>query len=213
MKDFSIKEVLNKGWKITKENAWFLIAIELGIYLLNFLGSRAGVGFLVSVITSFVIMGVFLRLSRGESVTFDNLFTGLSGNKFFHYFLVTIIVSVFILVGLVLLIIPGIIVAIMTSFTTYILLDQKDGLSWKGTAFWQAIKQSKKMTHGVKWQIFKFFVIVFLLNILGIIALGVGVLFTIPTTGIAMALVYEKIKNRFSAETASNLPESSPSIG
>lgn len=195
MESFKIKEVLRFGWQKTKENLWFLVLLELAIYAVNILAGSSVVGFLVGLLTGLVLTQVFFRISLGEKVTWKNLFAFLTTDKAIHYLLATIITSIFVIVGLFLLIVPGIIVAIMTIFVPFIILETR-APSFKDLSFWKAIKRSYQMTKGKKWKIFTFLLVAVLVNILGLIALGVGLLVSAPVTGIALAAVYNKMKGQ-----------------
>lgn len=188
----SIKELLKIGWQKTKENLWFLIGFQIVLYAVSILGSGTDLSFFISIAVSFVLAGVFLRVSRGEKVSFGNLFEGLSFKRFLHLILATIIITIMIALGFVLLIVPGIIVAIATAFVTYILIDEKK-ITLDKPAFWTAIKKSAAITKGRRSKIFMFFLAVVGINILGIIALGVGLLVTGAITAVAMATLYDKL--------------------
>lgn len=193
MESFKIKEVLRFGWQKTKENLWFLVGLEVLIYLINLLAGSSALGFLVGLLTGLVLTQVFFRISLGEKVTWKNLFSFLTTDKAIHYLLATVITTVFVIVGLFFLVVPGIIVAIMTIFVPFIILENKTP-SFKDLSFWKAIKRSFVMTKGKKWKIFTFLLVAVLVNILGLIALGVGLLVSAPVTGIALASIYNKMK-------------------
>lgn len=194
MKTFKNKEALKIGWQKTKENLWFLVGLEILVYLVNFIAGSTLLGFLISIISGLVLTQVLFRLSRHDKVHFKNLFAWLSADKIAHYILASLIATILVLVGLVLLVVPGIIIAIMTVFIPFILLEKDYKPSWKELSFWRVIKDSARLTKGVRWKIFVFFLVCALINILGILALGVGLLITVPVTGIALAAVYNKLK-------------------
>ena len=196
---FTNKEVLNIGWQKTKQSLWFIVAFEILAYAVSFggmeiFGDESFLGFLLSSLVGFVIASVFLRLSRNEKVDFNTIFQGFSGNKFFHYFIATIITGLFVVAGLILLIVPGIIIAIATCFASFIILDMDKNVPWAGKSFWTAIKESYEMTKGVKWKLFGFFIVLLGINILGVIALVVGLLVTVPVSMISLAVIYDKLK-------------------
>jgi uncharacterized membrane protein len=216
------KEVLRLGWTKTKENLWFIIAFELLAFAvtgagMHIFGDESLFGFIVSTLVGFVFTSVFLRISRGEKIDFNNIFVGFSGNKFFHYLLATIVVGLFVIAGIILLVVPGVIVALATCFASYVIIDMDKNVPVVGRSFWVAIKESYQMTKGMKWRLFGFFLVLFGINILGAIALIVGLLVTIPVSMIALAAVYNKLKARVVeptvvvAEPVSNSTESQPS--
>lgn len=194
MNNLSIKDSIKFGWQKTKESLWFLVGFQIVFYLINMLTDNSIFGFIVSLLTGLVFTSVILRISRNEKVVFKNIFDGISLKTVLHYFLTTVIVSVLVFTGLILLIVPGIILSLMTCFASFLIIDNKNP-SWPALSFWQAVKESKKITKGYKWFLFKFMMVAVLVNILGLLCLGVGMLVSIPVTTIAFAFVYEKIKN------------------
>ncbi len=196
MKIWKNKELLQIGWTKMKENFWFLVLLLLLSIVLSTLGQETHAGFIVDILISFVLTSAFLRISRGQKVDFKNIFDEMSWMKLVHYLLASIIVGIFFVIGLVLFVIPGVIVGIMLSFVTNILVDENKGVAWKSMAFWTAIKKSVAMTKGIKWKLFVFFLVLLGINILGLLALGVGLFVTIPLSGIAMAVLYDKLKGR-----------------
>lgn len=196
MPRWTTKDALRTGWDKTRENIWLLLALMLISYVLSYLLMDSVVGVLVSLFTGYIGWSVFLRLSRGLKVNFQNIFDDLSGEKFFQYFLAMLVLTVFVLVGFVLVIIPGIIIAIMTSLTAFIIMDERKDIAWNGKSFWHAIKKSRELTHGEKWNLFGFFLVILAINILGALAFGFGLLVTVPITGIAFAHIYNALKNK-----------------
>lgn len=197
-----------------KENFWPLVALLLIAVLLSHLGDATGLGFLVDLFISFIITSAFLRISRGHKIDSKNIFADVSGMKLVHYALASIIAGIFFVIGLVLLVIPGIIVGIMLSFVTYILVDEAKDVTWKSHAFWASIKKSATMTKGVRWKLFLFFIVLVGVNLVGLLALGVGLLVTVPVSGIAMATLYDRLKGKGDITVVvpiSNIPESAPS--
>lgn len=90
------------------------------------------------------------------------------------------------MIGMVLLIVPGIILALMFMLYSYFIVD-------KGAGAIQSIKMSVKATAGHRWQLFGFALVCVLVNIVGALLLGVGLLVTIPTTMLAGVYIYRKL--------------------
>jgi uncharacterized membrane protein len=104
--------------------------------------------------------------------------------------------------GLVLLIVPGIILAIKYVFYDYLIIDKELGPL-------EALRESSRITGGVKWQLFIFMLLVFLINFAGILFFGVGLLLTIPATTIATAYVYRRLLARVEETQPTELSEQS----
>ncbi len=199
------KELIKIGWTKTKENFWPIIAFMAIIYVVGALGREIHLGFVVDILTSFILTSVFLRIAKGGKFDRRKVFDDLSGAKILHYLVGIFIATIFVVAGLGLLIVPGVIVAIMLSFVSYILVEEDKKMPWKSWKFWEAIKKSYSMTKGHKWRIFLFVLVLAGINILGFLALLVGLLFTIPLSGIAMAALYDKLKNNGKSEEPSNI--------
>lgn len=193
------RELINLGWTKTKENFWSLVGLVFLAFVAGEFGREAHIEFLVNILTAFVLASVFLRIARGEKFDWKKVFDNLSWAKFLHYFFATIIVTIFVVVGLAFLVVPGIIIAIALSFTAYLIIDENKNMPWKSWKFWEAIKKSYQMTKGHKWRIFLLVLVLSGINILGFLALFVGLLVTIPLSGIAMSALYEKFKNKSEA--------------
>lgn len=92
-------------------------------------------------------------------------------------------------VGFVLLIVPGVVVALTFMFTTFIVIDRALGPI-------EAMKESRRITHGHKWTLLGFSLMLVLINLLGILALVVGLLVTIPVSSLALVYAYRQLGGR-----------------
>lgn len=134
-KDLKIKEILKQSWKKTIENIWFLVGVQIAAFALNTVANFSFLGFFVSILVGGILYQVFIRINRGENTTFKNLLSWMSVDRYFQYLLVGIIVAAFVLVGTILLVVPGIIVAVMLSMASFIVLDKDSKISWKDATF------------------------------------------------------------------------------
>ena len=71
-------------------------------------------------------------------------------------------------------------------FVPYLILDKNMGVK-------QAMKTSGQMTNGIKWQLFSMYIAIFALNILGLIALVVGIIVTSLVSSLAYILLYNDL--------------------
>lgn len=109
---------------------------------------------------------------------------------FWKYLGVSLLVSLVVFGGLILLVIPGIFWAVRFSFAPFIIIDTRSGLI-------TAMKESYAITKGSFWKILLFWITVGLLNIAGVIPFGLGLLITIPMTTLASVFVYRTLsKNK-----------------
>ncbi|MDH5627817.1 MAG: hypothetical protein OEY69_05940, partial [Candidatus Krumholzibacteria bacterium] len=58
----------------------------------------------------------------------------------------------------------------------------------------EAIQRSWDITRGRTMDLFLLFLLLVGLNLLGIVALGVGLLVTVPVSGLSLAFVYRELK-------------------
>lgn len=190
---FSIKESLKQGWQKTKEHVELCLSTTLVLLVAGSLvGEGSGLGtFLLAlaliVVTIIIRIGytkIFLRIHDGESPRFIELFQEYK--VFWRYLGVSILFPLAVLGGLILIIIPGFIWAVRFSFSPFIVVDMKIGPV-------AAMKESYAITKGQFWKIFGFWIVVALVNLLGLIIFGVGLLISIPLTTLAAVHVYRKL--------------------
>jgi len=197
---FSKKEAINFGFKVAKENisfflsvfvVWALLIIVSQALQFNLkLNKQLLLSFIFSlsmlVVNSIIAMGIInicLKFVDGKKPNLkDIIFT----KNLFNFILASIIRNIIIFAGFILFIIPGIIFSIKLQYSEYLIVDKKlDAVS--------SIKKSWEMTKGVKWNLFLFGVLLGLINILGVLALLLGLLITVPLSLIANTYVYRKL--------------------
>jgi uncharacterized membrane protein len=129
----------------------------------------------------------FLRIVRGQQERLEDIFEGFKTN--YTASLVAVILTIIIvMLGFVLLIVPGIILALGLSQTFYILADDKQisGID--------AMKKSWSMMDGYKVKYFLLCLLYIGMAIAGALALIIGLLFVIPLIQNTNTLFYEKLK-------------------
>lgn len=200
---FSKKEAVNFGFEAAKKNFVFFLVVIFLMWFLNFLPSYISkpdeskntvqlVIIFVTVIAAWLLRKLFdlgviqstLNVVDGKKPVLSDLFArteillkAIAGD---------ILYGLIVLAGMVLLIVPGIIWAIKYQYYSYLIVD-------KGMGPLEALKESGKITQGVKWDLFIFDLLLGLINILGAILVLVGLLITIPLTMVAGAYVYRKL--------------------
>lgn len=199
-REFSKKEAINFGFKIAKENVFFFLSVFVvwalitivtsGIQgslnankqpLLSFIFSL--LMWVVNSIISMGIINIYLKFVDGKKPNLKDIFYT---KKLFNYILASIVRTLIIVIGFLLFIIPGIIFSIKLQYSEYLIVDkQKDAVD--------SLKGSWEMTKGVKWNLFLFGILLGLINILGVLALLVGLLITVPLSLVANAYVYRKL--------------------
>lgn len=126
-----------------------------------------------------------LSISRGKEARLEQIFNGFRyfGNALATYLLMLL----YIVLGLLLLIVPGIIMALSYSMTFYILADNPT----LGPR--EALAQSRRLTDGYKWKLFYLCLRLLGLALLCILTLGIGFLWLIPYANVTMAEFYDDL--------------------
>ncbi|NUO53380.1 MAG: hypothetical protein HOV80_31410 [Polyangiaceae bacterium] len=130
------------------------------------------------------ITRVFLSAARGEQPRFGDIFSG--GNRFLALLGAQLLVGLCILVGFILLIIPGIYASLALSQTNYYVIDKNMGPIEAMQASWRA-------TEGQKGNIFLYGLLSLLVLIAGMIACCVGLFPAGAVVGLGMAIIYTRI--------------------
>jgi uncharacterized membrane protein len=193
---FSIKESLKSGWQKSKEHMELVLFATLLVLAVGSLTGGAGdhKGFSVSllgilaVIFSIIIrigyIKIFLRIHDGQTPKFVEIFEEY--RTFWRFLGTSILTCLAVLGGLILLIIPGIFWAVRFSLSPLIIVDGKMGPV-------VAMKESYHITKGHFWKLLGFWIVVGLVNLLGLICLGVGLIVTVPVTTLASVYAYRSL--------------------
>lgn len=202
-KDFSISEVIGEARNIIRNNFWqvvgqyFLISFGLTIVFWFLLGRAEVLG---SIIVSFVAVLWVLSYVNYDSFSFENIFKDVTFKKFIYFIFAELLMVFSIIGGLILLIIPGIVFAVRLIFVKFIAVDQN-------LLPMDALRESKRITKGVRWKLFWFIILMLLLNILGFICLIVGVFYTAPLTALSFGILYKKLSAMSSENETNKTPD------
>ena len=194
-KNYTVKigDYISGGLEIFKKNIVGFVGFTLVLVLINILltkinQSASPVGSLISLLTSGPLNAgsliVAFKVLRNRETTFGDFFRGF--NHYVPLVLVSLISGVLIGLGFVLLIIPGIYLAIAYTFALPLVLDKKMN-------FWDAMEFSRKLISKNWFSFFGFILVLALINFAGIMLLGVGLLVTIPLSVGAIAAAYADI--------------------
>lgn len=192
-----IGEAFRAGWRGFTANIGPLIVVALVVWVVtgavNWLSTDTTgiIRFLASVLSFFlgqlvaiVWISLALAIIDGRPISGESLLP--DGSTLISYIIASLIFSVMFVVGLVLLIIPGIIVAVVFGLYGWALVD-------KGLDPMASLRESSRLTAGRRGQVFLFVLLAIGLNILGLLALIVGVLITSAVTLIAAGHVYRQL--------------------
>lgn len=198
--NFTIRTALEYGFKETKKHFWFFAGIFVCFFiLLIILGNIEAatehtqplaalmfrlVGAVVQMVMTLGLIHIALSVYSNEPVKFKDLFS--QTHRFVDYLVARVLYGLIVLAGLLLLIVPGFIWMMTYMFFGYALVDK----NLKPRA---ALRESARITKGKRWKLFGFSMVVLLVNILGALALGIGLFITVPTTYLAVVYVYKQL--------------------
>ena len=114
---------------------------------------------------------------------------------FWKYLGASILLALAVAIGFVLLIVPGIILGLMFMFTTFVVIERELGPI-------DAMSESHRLTRGHKWQLLGFVLLLLLINVLGLLALVVGLLVSIPVSTLAFVHAYRVLGGKPEARPA-----------
>jgi hypothetical protein len=188
------------AWQKFQQYAGPLILIVLIIVAVNILGGvlrftvdnfflgiiLVAAAYVIGQILTIGIINASLMVTRGEAPEVGKAFNTAHLGEFI---IGSIIYGIAVFVGLILCIIPGVIAAIMLGFYGFYVLDQ--GMS--GT---EAITASYNMVRDNFGRIFLVLLVAFLLNVVGALLCGIGLLVTAPLSWIMFAYAYRKVNNQ-----------------
>jgi uncharacterized membrane protein len=190
---FTISDLYSRGWSHFKAH-WplaigaIIITTAIQILLSSFgyqynmeTGAESGsaiISLISMIVTTALSVGMtdlFLSMSRGEESSINQLYKTVTFSKFFSYLFASLLFMTMFILGLILFIIPGIIVIIVFYPYYYFIIDNDDDAI-------KSLKRSREVTKGNRWKIFGLILTLIILNLLGTIALLIGLLVTIPLT-------------------------------
>lgn len=199
---FLISETIHGGWNRAKKRLGYFALMFVGAIIISELPSIIASGMpddsivamllsLVGVVISIAISRGILKISVEEARDQDSSWRSLlcDWRELGKYFLASIVYGLIVLAGFLLLIIPGIYWSLKYQYMLFLVVDKNMGIR-------ESMSMSAKMTDGVKWDLIGFSVVTSIVNLLGFLALLVGLFITIPATAVARAKVYDQLLKR-----------------
>ena len=180
---------LKEGWEIFKSRAGEFIvftviiaAVTVLFSKINFIGSLATTAVVPPLYAGFII--VVFMLFKGQEVQFSDFFKGF--NYFLPLFLASLVMSILITLGMILLILPGIYLIVSYMFVSLLIVDYH-------MEFWQAMETSRQIVTKNWFSLFVLFLVLVVVNLLGLLALGLGLLVTMPLSVCTICVAYRDI--------------------
>jgi uncharacterized membrane protein len=195
---FSKKQAIKFGFEIARRNILFFIGLLIIVFLVSAITSILRTGVQKAVLASLLLTVVqyivntviamgFIKISlEFVSKIKPKIRDIVYYKSIVKYALASVASGIIVLVGFILLIIPGVILAVRLQYATYLIVDKNLGPI-------ESIKTSWRITHGNTWNLFFFGLLIGLINILGALCLIVGLFVTVPLGMIATTSVYRKL--------------------
>lgn len=140
------------------------------------------------------LMYIAVRRVSGKSYSWRMIFSGFG--RLGQIIVASLLMSVLIVLGFVLLILPGIYLTIGYSLTLPLILD-------KGLGPWAAMETSRRMIHPKWWQVFGLYVVMYVIYFVSCIPLGLGMIWTIPMFFSLTGVLYHVLIPAVSVESIS----------
>ena len=179
-------DYVKTGWDLFKQYPGGFVGfcllyfvIQVALKAIPYVGAVAAV-----VINTPLLMGNFIvsaKLLHGQPPEFRDFFEGFQ--YFLPLLLLSLVAGLFIGIGTILLVIPGIYLAVAYLFASYLVVDRR-------LDFWPAMELSRRTVTPRWFGYFAFMLLLALLNLAGALLLGLGLLVTIPLSFCAVTAAY-----------------------
>ncbi len=194
-----VGQAVSYAWKKFQENAGQLILIALVIVAANFIGGilrfsvdSVFLGLILAVlfwvigqVLTIGVINASLMVTRGEKPEVGKVF---STDRLGPFIIASLLYGLIVFVGLIFCIIPGIIAAFMLSFYGFYVIDRNMAPS-------EALSASFGLVRDNFGKVFLVILVAFVINFIGALLCGIGLLVTAPICWIILAYAYRKLNN------------------
>jgi uncharacterized membrane protein len=197
-RSFDIGEAVAAGWRGFWPNILPMALFALIVFavngLLQVLQPDAGatgsfllsvVGFVIAQLVAIGWIKIALDITDGRPISSEAITERF--NLIGPYLIAAVLYALMVGVGLLLLIVPGIILGIVFAFYGFHIVDtgSRDAIG--------ALRRSAELTRGARGRLFLLGLVLIGINVLGLLALVVGVLITSGISLLAIAHVYRRL--------------------
>lgn len=202
MEPFSATACIRAAWSTFKMRPWFLVGMTALMLVLTWaigaLSAMFGEGERPNVLGMIINIGLSTLLSMGftavmirahdtiESVGVPDLW---HPKPFWKFLVAQFLVGIIVFLGFILLIVPGVIAVLMLIFALYIVIDKELGPI-------KAMKKSAQITRGSRWELLLLVLLAIVINIVGVLAIFVGLFVSIPITTLAIVHAYRTLEKK-----------------
>jgi uncharacterized membrane protein len=192
---FSIGEVISEAWAKTdgaKGTIWlgllFYVLVMVAVSIPFVIAKSQILSQIAQTIAGMPLMaGLYIivtKIALGKKAKASEVFAYLG--KFLPILLTVILLYIMVVIGFVLLIIPGIYLTVAYGFALPLVVDKNLGA-------WEALEASRKAVTHHWFKFFGLYLVLLLIMFVSAIPLGIGLIWTIPLIMIAYGILYAKM--------------------
>ncbi|MDZ7331482.1 MAG: hypothetical protein ONB13_05575 [candidate division KSB1 bacterium] len=193
--EINMSKWISNGWDlIMKDFGNFLLLSFVYVALLTIAFSTWIIGLIVAgPLTAGFFYIIFSRI-RGRNFYLGDIIKGFE--VWVPAALADILISIFVGLGFIFLIIPGIIISALYLFAIPLIIEKR-------MDFWQAMETSRKLVSRNLLEFSIFMLLLYVILFIGVLILGVGFLVALPVTFAAIAYAYADLIGLENEEQAS----------
>lgn len=186
-----IRLILLKAVEYFKTEPLQFFGFSALIISLNLLSMRAQpLGAIITVFVQPALMAGFYyaadKIDRGQKISFYDFFEGF--NSWINIFVGVVLAGFFVTAGLFLLVVPGLYLAVAYVFLLPFLVTAR-------FSYWEAMEASRKLVTKNFLNILGLVAALVLINFLGIMFFGIGILVSIPLSYLSIHTAFKMILN------------------
>ena len=202
--DWTIEGVLKEAWDLIrgfKATMWGAFLIYLGVAIaislpFEFLGKGSAImGFISQIVIGLVSYPLYagltmLAIKRSVGAPTNAFMVFDYYSKIIPIFLLYVLMTILVVLGFVLLVIPGIYLMVAYSLAIPLLVE-------KNMRLWDALEASRKMISKRWFSVFGLYLVVLVIILISIVPLGIGLIWTLPFALVVPGIIY---RNMFGVE-------------
>lgn len=188
VRELQMGEYLRTGWRaFSQYPLGYAFFTFLYLAILFVISRPRGIGWLAATVIHEPLIAGFIivtaKLLQDKQVAFGDFFGGFQFRWFLPLVLLGLVSQILITLGFLLLIIPGLYLAVSYIFAALLVVDRR-------LDFWPAMETSRRAITPRWFSFFAFLLLLVLVNLAGLLALGVGLLVSIPVSWAALVAAY-----------------------
>jgi uncharacterized membrane protein len=197
----NFSDLFKTAWRALLNQFWLLVGLSVGftiifslilIYIIPAKGESISIGGVIVALLSLLLLCLFylgflkncIQTLEGDEPQFS-AYGQVSGNLF-SFLIATILFGILIIIGLALLVVPGIYLIVRLQYFYAFMADEKTGII-------ESFKKSWEITKGQSLKLFLLMLLMLLISFAGMIAFVIGIFITTPLIALMYASVYRKL--------------------